>query len=145
MTNRTRRSRRTTVDRNPDRPKRRGSPGPGTSGTRKLGFFGNNSRKLRPFLTSQQTAIEDRASRRHPARREVPLGTRKLELARQQATTALRGRRPTKAEITPAKHPTGAPDGRCLLALGMGLPGEILAEKTNSRAGGEGTNRAMTE
>ena len=74
-----------------------------------------------------------------------PLGTRKLELARQQEGTALRGRRPTKAEITPAKHPTGAPDGRCLLALGMGLTGEILAEKTNSRAGGEGTNRAMTE
>ncbi len=42
----------------------------------------------------------------------VPLGTRKLELARQQATTALRGRRPIKAEITPAKHPTGAPRRR---------------------------------
>ena len=31
---------------------------------------------------------------------------------------------PTKAEITLAKHPTGAPGGRCLPAHGTGLTGE---------------------
>ncbi len=31
---------------------------------------------------------------------------------------------PTKAKITPAKHPTGAPGGRCLPALGIGHSGE---------------------
>ena len=31
---------------------------------------------------------------------------------------------PTKAKRTPAKHPTGAPDGRCLPALGRGHPGD---------------------
>ena len=41
------------------------------------------------LLTLPQTAIEDRASRRHPTRREVPLGTRKLGLSLQSplATT----------------------------------------------------------
>ena len=141
----------------------------------------------------------------------VPLGTRRLELARQQTTTALRGRRPqrtslnqenhnkspewgprrdrrcfvslgpdgrekrslsarwrksakqllvvwpisysssrargdypyeqelpyadggpTKAKITPAKHPTGAPGGRCLPARGMGHSGEkTVSVRTN--------------
>ncbi len=40
------------------------------------------------------------------------------------ASTALRGRRLTKAERTPAKHPTGAPGGRCLPAPGTGHSGE---------------------
>ncbi len=31
---------------------------------------------------------------------------------------------PTKAKITPAKHPTGAPGGRCLPAPGIGHSGE---------------------
>ena len=48
----------------------------------------------------------------------------------QQSLTARRdanasaAQAPTKVEITPAKHPTGAPGGRCLPALGMGHPGE---------------------
>ncbi len=41
----------------------------------------------------------------------------------QTSSTALRGRRLTKAERTPAKHPTGAPDGRCLPAPGTGHSG----------------------
>ncbi len=58
-------------------------------GTRRQDFSLNYSRKLRPkTCDSQQTATKGRASRRHPARREVPLGTRKLELA--STTTAAR-------------------------------------------------------
>ena len=53
-------------------------PGPGVPlGTRRLDFSLNNSRKLRPkTCDSQQTAICDRASRRHPARRELLGGAR---------------------------------------------------------------------
>ena len=121
-------------------PRRRGLPAPGIGHSgEKTGFV----RAPGEIISDKLIVYRIDFLLRRGAR--VPLGTRKLELARQQEGIALRGRRPTKAEITPAKHPTGAPDGRCLLALGMGLPGEILAEKTNSRAGGEGTNRAMTE
>ncbi len=46
----------------------------------------------------------------NPAKAPVgPPGTRKLVLVRQQERTALREWRLTKAKITPAKHPTGAP------------------------------------
>ena len=39
---------------------------------------------------------------------------------------------PTKAKITPAKHPTGAPGGRCLPARGTGHSGEkTVSVRTN--------------
>ena len=46
--------------------------------------------------------------------------------------TALPRGGPTKAKITPAKHPTGATGGRCLPALGIGLTGE-KANKSDTR------------
>ncbi len=42
------------------------------------------------------------------------------ELSRRAGTALKPHRLPTKAKKTPAKHPTGAPGGRCLPALGMG-------------------------
>ena len=44
-----------------------------------------------------------------------------------------------KAGITPVKHPTGAPGGRCLPALGIGRPGEKNAEKPPTGASGTRT------
>ncbi len=44
----------------------------------------------RPFLISLQTAPNGRASRRHPLRREVPLGTRRLEFAQTSPRAATR-------------------------------------------------------
>ncbi len=44
------------------------------------------------------------------------------ELSRRAGTALKPHRLPTKAKKTPAKHPTGAPGGRCLPALGIGLP-----------------------
>ena len=49
--------------------------------------FASGGRKT---SSRNQTAIVDRASRRHPTRRKVPLGTRKLELALQRPLAATR-------------------------------------------------------
>jgi hypothetical protein len=70
----------------------RNGPGPGVPlGTRKAGVGSEKPAGAgRNAFDSLQTAIVDRASRRHPKRREVPLGTRKLELAQQNQRAATR-------------------------------------------------------
>ena len=57
-----------------------------------VGFFPKivTIRTPRAFLALLQTAPNGRASRRHPLRREVPLGTRKLEFAQTSPRAATR-------------------------------------------------------
>ncbi len=104
-------------------------------GTRRLDCSLNNPRKLRPEKLLGPTifvrALADIGKTTHVVspisyssnRARVPLGTRKLEFARQLATTALRGRRPQRTSLNQENHnksPEWGPrrDRRYFVSLG---------------------------